>query len=462
MALGEQVVVSAVPVSTVVQSRFIDALEQLIASTSTDAPEAMVCFTLHGTRAPLDSIFEKGLLIPGKGNSLKVINGSVHGLGIYTANLDAAWLSWGFCDCDHPQMLICAVLQSSAVTHPLDAQVIFNEAHVVPLFQAKRVQPVKRGNMARPQPLRGRMCLQACSARSLPLGFGTTKAEYTITEDVAGCLKVVGFDLKDLLTASFNLRILRAAGFTATDLAAEGFKVEALKAAGFTAVSLRGAGFDLDELITASFTARDLKVAGFDLKALLAVSFSLEALKTAGFTATDLRVEGFSLEAMKVVSFTATNLREAGFDLYALTHVGFTAKDLKAAGFDLKALLTASFDLKALKAAGFTGANLRAEGFNFEALKAAGFTARNLHEAGFDWALVIASFNFSALRRQGFTAQQLRTGFGVCPMRKGAGFQIKLLRNAGFKANELSDAGFDVQQLLSAGFNPRQLQKLKR
>merc|ERR1712113_1310179 len=92
----------------------------------------------------------------------------------------------------------------------------------------------------------------------------------------------------------------------------------------------------------------------------------------------------------------------------------------------------------------------------------AGFTARNLHEAGFDWALVIASFNFSALRRQGFTAQQLRTGFGVCPMRKGAGFQIKLLRNAGFKANELSDAGFDVQQLLSAGFNPRQLQKLKR
>merc|ERR1712217_498592 len=139
-------------------------------------------------------------------------------------------------------MLICAVLQSSAVAHPMDAQVIFNEAHVVPLFQAKLVQPVKQGKMARPEPLSCRTCLQAYSARDLPPGFGTNEAGYTITEDATGCLKVVDFDFKDLLAASLDLSMW----FTAADLRAEGFSVEALKAVGFTAANLCSAGFDLD------------------------------------------------------------------------------------------------------------------------------------------------------------------------------------------------------------------------
>merc|ERR1712232_1498242 len=33
-----------------------------------------------------------------------------------------------------PKILVCAVLQSPAVKHVRDAQVVFNEAHVVPLF----------------------------------------------------------------------------------------------------------------------------------------------------------------------------------------------------------------------------------------------------------------------------------------------------------------------------------------
>merc|ERR1712203_856112 len=70
----------------------------------------------------------------GQGNELKVVNGAVHGKGVYTANLNAAWLSRGFCS--EAKMLICAVLQTPSVRHVLDAQVVFNAAHVVPLFQA--------------------------------------------------------------------------------------------------------------------------------------------------------------------------------------------------------------------------------------------------------------------------------------------------------------------------------------
>eukprot|EP00435_Cladocopium_sp_Y103_P065465 s376_g27.t1 len=108
------------------------------------------------------SILQRGLLIPGRNNELRVVNGSVHGKGIYTARLSNPQLSAGFCT--DPKLLVCGVLddaagsadsiwllevpversnghfqvhaQSNAVKHVGDAVVVFDESRVVPLFQA--------------------------------------------------------------------------------------------------------------------------------------------------------------------------------------------------------------------------------------------------------------------------------------------------------------------------------------
>eukprot|EP00929_Paragymnodinium_shiwhaense_P089304 TRINITY_DN4946_c0_g1_i1.p1 TRINITY_DN4946_c0_g1~~TRINITY_DN4946_c0_g1_i1.p1 ORF type:complete len:516 (+),score=144.63 TRINITY_DN4946_c0_g1_i1:135-1682(+) len=110
--------------------------------------------TFHGTRSELHaSICESGFLIPGKGNKLPVRNGSAHGLGVYTAGSHNAWLSRTFCNA--PRMLVCGVVddakpvfprtpcgnhwisaQSENVRHVGDAVVVFDEARVVPLFEA--------------------------------------------------------------------------------------------------------------------------------------------------------------------------------------------------------------------------------------------------------------------------------------------------------------------------------------
>jgi hypothetical protein len=66
---------------------------------------------LHGTdTSNYVSIFQNGLLIPGKGNSLKVAHGSAYGLGVYTAKLDNPWLSQDFCTPNQPRMLVCCVI----------------------------------------------------------------------------------------------------------------------------------------------------------------------------------------------------------------------------------------------------------------------------------------------------------------------------------------------------------------
>eukprot|EP00439_Symbiodinium_sp_Y106_P057517 s2592_g8.t1 len=108
----------------------------------------------HGSQAEnYASICSRGLLIPGRDNELKVVHGSVHGRGIYTAGLQNPRLSAGFCT--DPKMLVCGVLddsqhlaasrtlgnhqlkaESQAIKHVGDAIVVFDERRVVPLFQA--------------------------------------------------------------------------------------------------------------------------------------------------------------------------------------------------------------------------------------------------------------------------------------------------------------------------------------
>merc|ERR1719401_1832998 len=64
----------------------------------------------HGTNpSNLASIFHRGLLIPGKDNDLRVVNGSAFGLGIYTAPLSNPWLSHGYSG--KKLLLLCACLQ---------------------------------------------------------------------------------------------------------------------------------------------------------------------------------------------------------------------------------------------------------------------------------------------------------------------------------------------------------------
>lgn len=144
--LGKSVEVSQTHLSLAVELRFMKAVLKLHSGS--------VSPTFHGTNhGNFNSIFKRGLLIPGQGNELQVVNGSAHGKGIYTANLNAPWLSK--CFCSAPTMLVCAVLQSSSVRHVMDAQVVFNAAHVVPLFQgaAKAFHVVTPALLSRPKPV---------------------------------------------------------------------------------------------------------------------------------------------------------------------------------------------------------------------------------------------------------------------------------------------------------------------
>lgn len=115
----------AAPISVEVIGRFMKSYMQ--------HPSIELRPAFHGTDARNhNSIFERGLLIPGDQNELSIVHGAAHGRGVYTANIDAAWLSRGFCS--HPTMLVCGVLQTPSVRHVFDAMVVGDSSHVVPLY----------------------------------------------------------------------------------------------------------------------------------------------------------------------------------------------------------------------------------------------------------------------------------------------------------------------------------------
>jgi hypothetical protein len=123
------------PLNKAVQARFMKAFLELPSGC-----ELRPAF--HGTNsANHGSIFKRGLLIPGDENELKVIHGAAHGRGVYTANVDAAWLSQGFITGD-PVMLICGVLQTDCVRHVGDAMVVGKSEHVVPFYCGKQAKAV--------------------------------------------------------------------------------------------------------------------------------------------------------------------------------------------------------------------------------------------------------------------------------------------------------------------------------
>jgi len=118
--------ITPVPLAKEVGQRFAKSLTET---------GAALLPAFHGTdHGNYPSIFKNGLLIPGDGNALKVVHGAAHGRGVYTANVDAAWLSQGFCTAS--SMLVCAVLDTSSVRRVGDAMVVGMSAHVVPMFEA--------------------------------------------------------------------------------------------------------------------------------------------------------------------------------------------------------------------------------------------------------------------------------------------------------------------------------------
>mmetsp|Transcript_149415 Transcript_149415/g.260568 ORF Transcript_149415/g.260568 Transcript_149415/m.260568 type:complete len:603 (-) Transcript_149415:148-1956(-) len=135
------------PVSESVQSAFLEAW------TNGAGPSLALRPAFHGTHARnLKSIFDRGLLIPGIGNKLRVEHGAAHGRGIYTAKVHNPNLSAGFARCING-MLVVGVLddalaadvrkrlgsrivqaESKAIRHVGDAMVIFDSSRVLPLF----------------------------------------------------------------------------------------------------------------------------------------------------------------------------------------------------------------------------------------------------------------------------------------------------------------------------------------
>jgi len=142
-----KVTLTPAPVAPAVQKQFLQSYSNCLPCGSSLLP------TYHGSnRKNYPSICERGLLIPGRGNELKIEHGAAHGRGIYTAQVRAPDLSRGFCT--HPDLLVCGVIddaqagipwqcgnhtvsaQSNSIRHVGDAVVIFDQSRVVPLFRA--------------------------------------------------------------------------------------------------------------------------------------------------------------------------------------------------------------------------------------------------------------------------------------------------------------------------------------
>lgn len=139
--------ITPAPLALEVQERFLAACGQRVAK---------ICPGFHGTTASVhDSIFQRGLLIPGQENNLRVANGSAHGNGVYIAKLNNPWLSQGFTRGAN-KMLVCGVVddatdltqaqrfgsfdvtkESDNVRHVGDAMVVFQSVRVAPLFVAE-------------------------------------------------------------------------------------------------------------------------------------------------------------------------------------------------------------------------------------------------------------------------------------------------------------------------------------
>ena len=120
------------PIGECARSRFMQRLRHL-APHEHDLP-----LVYHGTKiANMDSICRKGLLVPGRGNGVRVENGSAYGVGVYTCrNAD---YPTSFSNC--LTIFVCAAITTGGSRQGSqecvvagDVIVLMDEARVVPLF----------------------------------------------------------------------------------------------------------------------------------------------------------------------------------------------------------------------------------------------------------------------------------------------------------------------------------------
>merc|ERR1712232_180660 len=128
--------------------------------------------------------------------------------------IDAAWLSKGFCSTS--KLLVCAVLDGPAVRYAMDATVIFEESHVVPVALA-----TGRWGTAHRVGGIGRRQLPALCLLRAHVGPARLKR---LGVSAAG-LREVGFTASEL-QVGFTASELREAGFTLSDLHAAGSTFE--------------------------------------------------------------------------------------------------------------------------------------------------------------------------------------------------------------------------------------------
>jgi len=130
------------PIASCASGRFMNRLSQLQPS------ECEVALAFHGIRLQhMQSICDRGLLVPNRDNGVAVANGSAYGVGIYTAreaSVSVHYASAGFCS----TIFACAVLTTGAVPYSYDVTVrvqpecISSNAGVFVLMQEARVCPL--------------------------------------------------------------------------------------------------------------------------------------------------------------------------------------------------------------------------------------------------------------------------------------------------------------------------------
>ncbi|CAJ1406470.1 unnamed protein product [Effrenium voratum] len=145
-------VLRAAPVAQPLRQRFKEQVEK---------HKEKLQVVLHGTNEKnLNSIYQKGLLVPSCDNNVKVLHGSSHGKGIYTAKTINARLAYGFALGSSRALLVCGVIddavalpervacgnhfitaQSDHVRHVGDAIVVFDESRLLPLFEVSHATP---------------------------------------------------------------------------------------------------------------------------------------------------------------------------------------------------------------------------------------------------------------------------------------------------------------------------------
>ena len=121
---------SMLDVSETVRSTFIARL--------IENPQKLVYPALHGTfESNFPSISERGFLIPGAWNGIRMRNGCTYGRGIYFANINAPDLALSF-TCSSCRLLVCALIKDDKVIRAVrDCQVVFDPSVCVPLFVAR-------------------------------------------------------------------------------------------------------------------------------------------------------------------------------------------------------------------------------------------------------------------------------------------------------------------------------------